>query len=767
MRRYGLCVAIALGALAFFSASAEAGTRRALLVGIDSYQPEVMPADVRGRKTYSDLKGAVADAESMREILVARYGFAPEDIRFLTDAEATREQILTEFRTHLIESSGGDDVALFYYAGHGSWVQNSKTDEPDGRDESIVPADSHKGALDIRDKELARLYHKVLDKGALLTVILDSCHSGSSARGLPGTSIKRQLSPDPRDAADPPDPGPTPEERGALVLTAAQDYQTADELLYENDEWHGLFTSKLVATLRSVPINESAERLYLKTKALMQAEGSQQDPVLGGPQDRRARGLFGSTSDLSGRIAVAVRHVEPAQGIIELQGGLAAGLNVGSELVRAGRTSDTETSQTEIIRIRVTEASGMSRSEAIMIEGEVEDIKPGDLFELEGWVAPDAANLRVWVPAAALELANLQQMAKEAAALRNNDRLQWSDDPTIQSPTHILTLEGKGWKLTTIDDGRTEDLGSASQARATLDKRASASSDTMSLFVQLPPPVELTQSLRLGRGTTNNSIELTASPEGAHYHLVGRIAGEDIQYGWIRPGATADDELATLPVRTDWITASGGGVKALARQLEKFALQTGRLRAWLQLESPPDRGRFPYHLALQHTGSGEHVTESPLVEGEQYRLVLQLDSKPRARDTDTRYVYVFALDSFGNSTLLFPRGAHGGVENRLPNQYARYADWPPTNIPLGSEKLTIKGPFGIDTFVMLTTTTPIADTSVFQLQGVRTRDFGAPGASPLDELLGGIGLATRGERAAIRVDWSIRRLSLRTVPKTN
>jgi hypothetical protein len=116
--------------------------------------------------------------------------------------------------------------------------------------------------------------------------------------------------------------------------------------------------------------------------------------------------------------------------------------------------------------------------------------------------------------------------------------------------------------------------------------------------------------------------------------------------------------------------------------------------------------------------------------------------------------------------LLFPRGPHGGVENHLPNRYARYDEWPPTNIPLGS-KINITGPFGIDTFIMLTTTTPIADTSVFQLQGVRTRDFGAPGASPLDELLGGIGLATRGVRAAIRVDWSIRRLSLRTVPKTN
>jgi len=750
-----------LGALVFFSASAEAGTRRALLVGIDSYRPETMPAEVSGRKRFSNLKGAVADAESMREILIARYGFASEDIRFLSNEDATREQILTEFRTHLIEQSGSDDVALFYYAGHGSWVRNSKTDEHDGRDESIVPADSYRGALDIRDKELARLYHKVMDKGALLTVILDSCHSGSSARGLPGMRISRQLAADPRDAADPPDPPPTPEERGALVLAAAQDFQTADEVPYGDDSWHGLFTSKLVATLRSAPINESAERLYIKTKALMQAEGSLQDPVLGGPQDRKARGLFGSTSDLSGRIAVAVRRVDTQQGIIELQGGLAAGLNVGSELIKAGQSSADAP-----IRIRVTEAGGMSRSKAALIEGAVQEIEPGDLFELEGWVAPDAANLRVWVPAGAFDLAKVQRMAREAAALRDNGRLQWTDDPTMQSPTHVLALDGQGWKLKTVVSGKTEGLGSASLVKATLDKRAANKSDTMSLFVQLPPPVELVQSLRLGRGTTNSSIELTASPEGAHYHLVGRIAGGDIQYAWVRPDAIADDELATLPARTDWITASAGGIQVLARQLEDFALQTGRLRAWLQLESPPDSGNFPYHLALEHMGSGEQLTEGTLVEGEQYRLVLQLDPESRARDADTRYVYVFALDRYGSSTLLFPREAHGGVENRLPNQYAEYDEWPPANIPLGSEALTIRGPFGMDTFVTLTTMTPIADTSVFQSQGVRTRDFGSAAASPLENLLGGIGMTARGEKTAIVDDWSIRRLSLRSVPKT-
>lgn len=762
MSRFAWCVSITLWALVLFSVSAEAGTRRALLVGIDNYRPETIPADAPGRKKYSNLKGAVADAESIREILMARYGFAPEDIRFLANEEATRERILSEFRTHLIEQSSSDDVALFYYAGHGSWMRNSKTDEHDGRDESIVPADSHQGALDIRDKELARLYHKVLDKGALLTVILDSCHSGSSARGLPGMKISRQLPADSRDAADPPDPPPTPEERGALVFSAAQDFQTADEVPYGDESWRGLFTSNLIAVLRSAPINESAARIYLKTKARMQAEGSLQDPVLGGPPDRRTRGLFGSSSDLSGRIAVAVHRVAPEQGIIELKGGLAAGLNIGSKLVNVGAPHLEDN-----LRIRVTKAIGMSRSEAELTEGSFDNIRPGDLFELESWVAPDASNLRVWVPPGTLELAKLQRTASEAADLRGHDQLQWIDDPTDQSPTHILTLDGQRWKLTTSADGLTEDLGSGSPVKATLDKRASTDSGTMRLFVRLPPPAGLLRSLQPGGGTAYSAVEFVASPEGAHYQLVGRIAGGDVQYAWIRPDAIANDEYSTLPVRTDWITAREGGINALAGKLEDFARQTARLRAWLQLESPPDRGRFPYRLALEHLESGEYVTEGPLVEGEDYRLILQLDSETHAREIDTRYVYVFVLDSYGNSGLIFPGEAHGGVENRLPNQYARYDEWPPENIPLGSQVITITAPFGIDTFVTLSTMTPIADTSVFQSKGVRTRDVRTGGASPLEELLGSVGTTTRGARPVVPVDWSIRRLSLKSRPKAD
>src|SRR6266511_267824 len=289
--------------------SGEAATRRALLVGIDKYRPAMgqtrEPASTPGRQeqvvsakpaqrapafgrgTWTDLDGAVNDAIAFKELLVARFGFRATDIILLTNAEATREGILGAFRKHLVEQAQRDDVALFFYAGHGSRVRNSRTDEPDGMDEALVPEDSYKGMPDIRDKELSRLFNVALDKGVSLTVIADSCHSGSIARGLPRPGKYRYLPPDYRDVADPPDGAPHPEERGALVFSAAQDDQLAGEMSDDSGNSHGAFSLALFKTLQTASPTMAAQDVFLKVKALMQSEGRMQEPVIAGIRERR------------------------------------------------------------------------------------------------------------------------------------------------------------------------------------------------------------------------------------------------------------------------------------------------------------------------------------------------------------------------------------------------------------------------------------------------------------------------------------------------
>ena len=83
---------------------------------------------------------------------------------------------------------------------------------------------------------------------------------------------------------------------------------------------------------------------------------------------------------------------------------------------------------------------------------------------------------------------------------------------------------------------------------------------------------------------------------------------------------------------------------------------------------------------------------------------------------DRRSSYIFAVDRDGRSQLLFPASTAGGVENRLP---ARGPGELPKEIKLQSFKVT--EPFSVDTFLMLTSATALANASVLEGEAVRGR----------------------------------------------
>jgi len=59
---------------------------------------------------------------------------------------------------------------------------------------------------------------------------VDACHSGSISRGIPVPVQSRSLPPNECDVADPPDNEKSPAEKGALIFSAAQDFQAALEI---------------------------------------------------------------------------------------------------------------------------------------------------------------------------------------------------------------------------------------------------------------------------------------------------------------------------------------------------------------------------------------------------------------------------------------------------------------------------------------------------------------------------------------------------------
>ena len=318
--------------IALTSTLAEAQTKRAVVVGINRYDAVTSPtgSQFTTARRITNLNGAVNDATAMRDLLVARFGFPQQNAQLLTDAAATREAVVNAVNATLAQSQRGD-VVVFYYAGHGSQRRNTLNNSPSRLDQTIVVADANIGAFDIRDKELARLFNPFLDKGVELILIFDSCHSGSITRGGLSQAVERWAAVDERDAAD---PGlgvdESPDRRGALVISAAQDYQSALERAGPSGEPRGVFTVALIETLNSVPPGESAVNVFRRMRARMQMDGLPQEPVLDATTDRQLRPLFGGAAVGDGTTSVAVLRI--GDNGIELQGGPALGIRGGAVL---------------------------------------------------------------------------------------------------------------------------------------------------------------------------------------------------------------------------------------------------------------------------------------------------------------------------------------------------------------------------------------------------------------------------------------------------
>ncbi|HET7801724.1 MAG TPA: caspase family protein [Humibacillus xanthopallidus] len=165
-----------------------AGHVYALLVGIDAYTGFV-----------PQLSGCVNDVTAFAAVLQGRVAAEDLSLMTVTDEDATRAAVTTEF-TRLLGQAGAEDVALFYYSGHGAH-QDAPEElwpfEPDHQNETLVLVDSREpGGWDLADKELAVLIAQVAASGCHLLVVLDCCHSGDATRDV--DEVVRQAPPDPR-----------------------------------------------------------------------------------------------------------------------------------------------------------------------------------------------------------------------------------------------------------------------------------------------------------------------------------------------------------------------------------------------------------------------------------------------------------------------------------------------------------------------------------------------------------------------------------------
>ena len=260
------------------------------LVGIDNYPSPITP-----------LQGCVNDIDAFEQYLHGRVrgngDYVLQPPHRLINEQATRQALIDGFRTYLGQAKS-DDVALFYYSGHGSQAPSPPefwVIEPDRYNETLVCWDSRlDGQWDLADKELAGLIAEVSQKDPHIIVILDCCHSGtgtrSSLKNLSTRHAPADIRQRPFDTFWQPDTTAT---RGAyppstpwktlqgrhILLAACRENEEAREF-FDGNLCRGAFSHFLVETLKQVGSSLTYRDLFNRTYARVCSQVAAQSPQL-------------------------------------------------------------------------------------------------------------------------------------------------------------------------------------------------------------------------------------------------------------------------------------------------------------------------------------------------------------------------------------------------------------------------------------------------------------------------------------------------------
>ena len=268
--------------------------KKAFCVGINDY-----PYD------GSDLNGCVNDANAWAELLTAHYDFLKSDVSVITDADATKANMLAGLEDLLVGAQAGD-VLVFTNSSHGTYVADTDGDEPK-YDEALCPYDCADNLL--IDDEMRELFAGLPD-GVNLTVISDSCHSGTVTRAAVGEVIPGLRTPDNRRVrflnpalrGDPilPNPWKAKDKRQELypesqmrelLLSGCSDREYSYDAFFDG-VYHGAMTYFALQAIRDSEYTLTYQQLHDRLDYLIDDAGYPQHPQLEGNTENRRRQLF-------------------------------------------------------------------------------------------------------------------------------------------------------------------------------------------------------------------------------------------------------------------------------------------------------------------------------------------------------------------------------------------------------------------------------------------------------------------------------------------
>lgn len=330
----------------------------ALLIGIDYYLPNELPDGT----SFSRLEGCVRDVSHVEAFLVRELGMQKESILKLTassvdgitpsescDQWPTYENVVAAF-DRLREMTKPDDSVYIHYSGHGGRASTifPELKGENGLDEALVPMDigDSEGRY-LRDVELAKLLDQMVKKGLIVSVVLDSCHSGGMTRGMGDTAV-RGISPidtSPRSTESlvgtreelielwnqltggatrgvKLGSGWLPEPREYVLLAACRASESAYEYAFDGKERNGVLTYWLLDSLQDIRAGLSYKVLHDRILAKVRSQFEGQTPQLQGEGDRI---VFGSNRARP-HYAVPVMRVDPTEEKVLLNAGQAHGL---------------------------------------------------------------------------------------------------------------------------------------------------------------------------------------------------------------------------------------------------------------------------------------------------------------------------------------------------------------------------------------------------------------------------------------------------------
>jgi metacaspase-1 len=142
-------------------------------------------------KSVNSLRGCLNDVENMRSLLTSTFDFDPKNVKTFVNNKVTKTEVQRQMKWLFRDVAEGDRVVL-HFSGHGSFTADVSGDEEDGQDELICLYDMDFNDPDsyVLDDEL-RDWTQTLPQGVQLTVILDSCHSGTGTRLLLAPEVNK------------------------------------------------------------------------------------------------------------------------------------------------------------------------------------------------------------------------------------------------------------------------------------------------------------------------------------------------------------------------------------------------------------------------------------------------------------------------------------------------------------------------------------------------------------------------------------------------